>query len=284
LSSEGEAVKLDTRRIFISHAHGDKPLADLLREALVLGGVSNDHFFYSSDRATGVPAGQGVEHHLKERLLEAGLVIELISPTFLTRPMCLMELGAAWALGAPTFPIVVPPLTHSDVTSKIGNVHLHHLGESSLDEVLEDLHDRIGDDVGIHTRSTQWNSAARKFKKELPAALEKCRANPQVATSQDNAHTSDTTIHGDEFTSSNYTVSTSEYDTEVFGEIQNRTAKRREYVSLTCTFYDSKRKILGTADGIVQRILPKETKTFKLTSNNPIDKFANFKIQIDSWD
>jgi hypothetical protein len=38
------------RYIFISHASADKPLADLLRDTLVLGGVPAEVLFYSAAR------------------------------------------------------------------------------------------------------------------------------------------------------------------------------------------------------------------------------------------
>jgi hypothetical protein len=70
------------RRIFISHASVDKPLADLLRDTLILGGVPENVIFYSSDRATGIPTGEDVREHLRKILGESGLVIELISSHF----------------------------------------------------------------------------------------------------------------------------------------------------------------------------------------------------------
>jgi hypothetical protein len=101
------------KRIFLSHAYADKGLADLLRNTLVLGGVPEGRIFYSSGRGTGIPVGEDVRTYLQHSLREAGLVIELLSETFLTRPMCLMELGGAWTLGTPTYPIVVPPFVRA---------------------------------------------------------------------------------------------------------------------------------------------------------------------------
>lgn len=100
-------------KIFISHASADRKLADLLRDTLVLGGTPRERIFYSSSRATGIPSGTDVRARLRGELQQAGLVIELISTTFLTRPMCLIELGGAWVLEKSTYPIVVPPLTRS---------------------------------------------------------------------------------------------------------------------------------------------------------------------------
>lgn len=90
--------------IFLSHAYADRALADLLRNTLVLGGVLEQRIFYSSSRATGIPSGEDVRSYLRRSLRDAGLVIELVSETFLARPMCLMELGGAWTLGTPTYP------------------------------------------------------------------------------------------------------------------------------------------------------------------------------------
>ena len=91
-------------KIFISHASADRKLANLLRDTLVLGGIPRERIFYSSSRATGIPSGTDVRAHLRSELQQAGLVIELISATFLTRPMCLIELGGAWVLGEVDLP------------------------------------------------------------------------------------------------------------------------------------------------------------------------------------
>src|SRR5687768_12271328 len=56
------------RRVFISHAASDKPLAGLMERLLIMSGVPRDRVFYSSDRATGVPAGRGSREVLKEML------------------------------------------------------------------------------------------------------------------------------------------------------------------------------------------------------------------------
>ena len=111
------------RSIFISHTTADKPLATLFSETLRLGGVPAEHIFYSAQRSTGIPAGEQAETYLRERVRSAKLMLELISETFLTRPVCLMELGGACALDLPTFPIAVPPLKPMDIAGRIGNFH-----------------------------------------------------------------------------------------------------------------------------------------------------------------
>lgn len=158
--------------IFFSHAYADRDLADLFRNTLILGGVSEDRIFYSSDRGTGIPSGQDVGTHLRISLRKSALVIELLSKTFLTRPMCLMELGGAWTLGTPTYPIVVPPLSRDTVSREIGNVQMGVIGtDAEVDAIFDELHDRLGRDVDIHPRVAAWNRAIRDFKRQLPSRL-----------------------------------------------------------------------------------------------------------------
>ncbi|MBV9730842.1 MAG: toll/interleukin-1 receptor domain-containing protein [Pseudonocardiales bacterium] len=126
--------------LFINHASVDKPLADLLRDTLILGGVPENIIFYSSDRATGIPTGEDVREQLRKVLGERGLVIELISSAFLRRPICLMELDGAWALNKSTYPIVIPPLDHRKAINQLGEVRTGILGsESDIDEVFDEL-------------------------------------------------------------------------------------------------------------------------------------------------
>ena len=110
--------------------------------------------------------------HLRNELQQAGLIIELISATFLTRPMCLLELGGAWALEKPTYPVVVPPLTRSQAVAQIGDLNMGQLvSQEEIDDVFDELHDRLASDLGLSTTATEWNPVARRFKEGLPAVL-----------------------------------------------------------------------------------------------------------------
>jgi TIR domain len=159
---------MSNKRIFMSHAHADRALADLLRDTLVLGGVHEEHIFYSSSRATGIPSGENVRSYLQRALRETGLLIELVSETFLTRPMCLIEHGAAWVLGIPIYPVIVPSLDRDLAVQQLGNVQVGYLGTAAdVDDFFDELHDRLAKDVGIQTETARWNRAIRKFKSQL---------------------------------------------------------------------------------------------------------------------
>ena len=281
-NSERESMATEDK-IFISHASADRKLADLLRDTLVLGGIPRNRIFYSSSRATGIPSGTDVRAHLRSELKQAGLIIELISATFLTRPMCLLELGAAWALEKPTYPIVVPPLTRSQAGAKIGDVHMGQLGSSGdIDDVFDELHDRLTSDIGLAPTATEWNPVARRFKDGLPAVLAglAAAAAPPAATSFVPSLSSPSGP-GPKIAVDNYGVVPGRYGSEVQGEATNNDAVEHS-ASIKATFYKQTGEILGVADGIVTQLAPGETKTFTLISTNAIPQHDRLKVQIDA--
>lgn len=270
-------------KIFISHASADRKLADLLRDTLVLGGIPRERIFYSSSRATGIPSGTDVRAHLRRELQQAGLVIELISTTFLTRPMCLLELGGAWVMEKSTYPIVVPPLTRSQVAAQIGDVHMGQLSsDEEIDDVFDELHDRLTRDLGLSTTATEWNPVARRLKEGLPAVLAAltAAAAPLAATPSAPPPSASSRPPA-KITVDNYAVVPNSYGTEVQGEATNNdTVEHTAF--LKATFYDESGKIVGTADGVVNQLAPGDTKTFTLVSANAVGQYARLKVQVDA--
>ncbi len=197
--------------------------------------------------------------------------------------MCLLELGGAWALEKPTYPFVVPPLTRSQAVAKIGDVRMGQLGShDEIDDVFDELHDRLASDVGISTTATEWNPVARRFKEGLPtvlAALAAAAAPP--ATTPSAPPPTSLSRPTQKITVSNYDVVPSGYGTEVQGEATNNDTVEHT-ASLKATLYDESGKILGTADGVVTQLAAGETKTFTLISTNTVPHHARLKVQVDA--
>jgi hypothetical protein len=269
-------------KIFISHASADRKLADLLRDTLVLGGVPRERIFYSSSRATGIPSGTDVRAHLRRELQQSGLVVELVSATFLTRPMCLLELGGAWVLEKSTYPIVVPPLTGSEAAAQIGDVHMGQLGgDEEIDDVFDELHDRLTSDLGLSITATGWNPVARRFKEGLPRVLAALTAAGTPAATPPAPPASASSRPPTKITVDNYAVVPDAYGTEVQGEATNNdTIEHTAF--LKATFYDDSGKIVGTADGVVNQLTPGDTKTFTLVSPNTVPQYHRLKVQVDT--
>jgi hypothetical protein len=59
--------------------------------------------------------------------------------------MCLLELGGAWALEKPTYPIVVPPPTRAQTVAQIGDVNMGQFG--SHEEIDDVFDERLASDL-----------------------------------------------------------------------------------------------------------------------------------------
>ncbi|UJC79939.1 toll/interleukin-1 receptor domain-containing protein [Rhodococcus erythropolis] len=261
-------------KVFISHAHADLALAKLVRDTLIRGGVPNDRVFFSSSRSTGIPTGADVVGHLREQLNAAGLVIELISQTFITRPMCLMELGGAWSLKKSTFPVVIPPLTRVQAIEAIGSFQMADLGDpSSARTVWFELQDRIKEALHIDIGASTWSEAVSDFADAfatLPASASS-EANAQVAPETPSEPASD---DDDEIAISNVTIR----GNQLHGEATNRDAIEHS-ATLTATFYAEDGSIAGTGGAAVVSMKPGRTKTFTVLS---VPKHARYKVDVDS--
>jgi hypothetical protein len=107
--------------IFISHAVADEALAkllvDFLKEAI---GVPASAIFCSSVKGHHIPLGEDFNAYIKEQIQKPKLVILVMTPAYMESSFCLMELGAAWAQGATSLAIVVPPVGFDSVTKTLG--------------------------------------------------------------------------------------------------------------------------------------------------------------------
>src|SRR5689334_7310153 len=98
-----------SKHVFVSHASADAALADRLVRLLDDGCEldRSSQVFYSSSRLTGLRSGEYITASLQKKVGEAAIVVALITPTYLSRPMCLAELGAAWGRDT-LFPLLLP--------------------------------------------------------------------------------------------------------------------------------------------------------------------------------
>lgn len=280
-TTDGAESVSSVSRIFVSHASADKKLADLLRDTLILGGVPEDQLFYSSDRSTGIPAGEDVGAYLRRSLQDAALVVELLSTIFLTRPRCLMELGGAWTLNKPTYPIVVPPLTREEVRLQIGDVQTGLLGpESEVDSVFYELHDRLAG-LGLQPRVTTWNRAINRFKDQFPEKLATAQVSSTTMlfpTTTSGAVVFDGT-KDDNITIDNISLALGRRGRkEIHAEATNHGSVEHSF-TVKGTFYDQVGHITGTSGAVVNQLRPGGTKTFTL---DEIPDHTRGKVAVDT--
>ena len=110
--------------VFISHCHTDEPIAReliyMLEAAITLSP--------NEIRATSVPgyklhAGGRVEIELLKEISNIGVVLGIITRSVTESPYVLFELGAAWGLGKPIYPLIAPDINPDRILGPIASVH-----------------------------------------------------------------------------------------------------------------------------------------------------------------
>jgi hypothetical protein len=113
-----------TPRIFISHRHKDRAIAEALIDLL----ESAFEVEPADIRCTSVPGymltpGELTSEELRSNLAGAELVMGLLSPDTTESNYVLAELGAAWGREVTTFPLLADGATYKDVPSPLKERH-----------------------------------------------------------------------------------------------------------------------------------------------------------------
>jgi hypothetical protein len=117
--------------IFISYATVDLGLTAVIKNFLRDAGLSTEDCFVSSLDGAIQYGGNDLEE-MYQAMESSKIFIEVITPTFLTRPRCLQEVGFMTARKRladrdelpsqrwiKILPMVVPPLTHEDISETL---------------------------------------------------------------------------------------------------------------------------------------------------------------------
>jgi hypothetical protein len=162
----GELSDWDGSRLFLSHSHADRDLAmQLVRLFLATSSLEADDIFCSSLSGTGIPEGRNFVEYIREALVQARLVVVVITPSYLGRPFCLCELGAAWALELSSFPLLAGGTTVGDLDGVLGQVQASRLDDP---DALDRLRDRLRLDLdGVTVDEARWPEARDTFLAEL---------------------------------------------------------------------------------------------------------------------
>lgn len=99
--------------IFISHASADKPFVESLVRLLEGIGFDESNLFCSSIPEYGIALNENIFDKLLSLFRERDLYVLFIhSPRYYTRPVCLNEMGAAWALKSEYYSILTKDMSY----------------------------------------------------------------------------------------------------------------------------------------------------------------------------
>ncbi len=109
--------------VFISHAELDKDFANEIVTLLEFIGIKGkEHLLCTSVDGFRIPLGQDIIEYLREAFNRYNLfVIILHTYNYYTRPVCLNEMGAAWALKTKHFSVLAPDFGFDEMTGVVNN-------------------------------------------------------------------------------------------------------------------------------------------------------------------
>jgi hypothetical protein len=146
--------------VFISHAHEEASLADVLQmqlSGMFLGGV---RFFVSSDRRS-LKGGDEWLRSIREALSSSSVVLTIISAASLERPWINFEAGAAW-LQKRVIPVCHSGLKPSQLPQPLQSLVAFDLHDP-LD--LRDLCALIGETAALQLPNVDWSSLSAELSK-----------------------------------------------------------------------------------------------------------------------
>lgn len=151
-------------RLFVSHSHRDRDLAERLVEVL----TASFDVPAGELRCTSVPGyqlnlGDAAPDRLRRELGSAACVIALLTPNSLSAEWVLFELGAAWAHARTTIPLLAGNLQEKDIPGPLRGAAGGQLAapvtiDRLLAQIDEELHWRRRD--GLQARQKQYDLAA----------------------------------------------------------------------------------------------------------------------------
>ncbi|EHK9545961.1 toll/interleukin-1 receptor domain-containing protein [Vibrio alginolyticus] len=115
LVKQQQKVDQAINKVFISHASKDADVVEEIIELLEAIGIESNQIFCTSFEGYGIDLGENFLDAIKTELSSDSMVLFLLSENFYKSPVCMCEMGAAWVLSKEHIPIVIPPLTYSDI-------------------------------------------------------------------------------------------------------------------------------------------------------------------------
>jgi len=156
--------------VFISHSAEDTAIVRNFVDLIAHGiGLGKEDIFCTSVPGQIAP-GSDFKAEIKARLNSSSLFLPIISESFSTSRFCMFELGASWAASKSIIPILVPPLTYSDMAPVLQDTQAVRI-ENELDlslmrsEICRLMH------LQKSKEEASWRTMKRRFLRSLSQAL-----------------------------------------------------------------------------------------------------------------
>jgi formylglycine-generating enzyme required for sulfatase activity len=149
-------------RIFISHSHSDREIAEQLVNFLLAALEIKEEDI----RCTSVPGhelsfGMSIEEQLKRDLGRTVGLIALITKDSLRSTWVLFELGSSWAMEKLVVPILGPGLTYDDLPGPLKNYPVVRIEDESPSYRLTDVINQLASTLDIPQKTSARRDASK---------------------------------------------------------------------------------------------------------------------------
>lgn len=167
------------KKVFISHATKDKDYVAVIVNLLESLGFREDEIICSSIPPYCIPLDNKVYEWLVNEFQQSDLhVIFALSKTYYSRPACLNEMGAAWAMKQKWTAILLPGFEFSDIDGCIDrtqvSIKLDDPDKDTLRFRLEELKNNLIEEFGLRpVDGFLWEKKRNEFLDAIADVIEK---------------------------------------------------------------------------------------------------------------
>ena len=179
LVSTAERATEREKKIFISHATKDKDYVAAIVNLLESLGFIEDEIICSSIPPYCIPLDNSVFDWLANKFQHCDLhVIFALSKTYYRRPVCLNEMGAAWAMKHRWTAILLPGFEFNEISGCIDpaqvSIKLDDTNKDTLNYRLGELKDNLISEFGLRKISPSfWEKKRNEFLKHIEEVIQK---------------------------------------------------------------------------------------------------------------
>lgn len=160
------------KKVFISHASGDKLFVELFVNLLEDIGLSENEIVCSSIPGYGIPLGKDIYDWLSEQFQNYDLhIIFVLSKNYYNSVACLNEMGAAWVLKRKYDTVLLPKFVFSQIQGAINPKQIGIKLDSDFTELnqrLNELKDNLIKEFELKALSaSKWERHRNEFVNEI---------------------------------------------------------------------------------------------------------------------
>ena len=180
------------KKLFISHATNDKEYVDVLVKLFESLGFREDDIICSSIPPYCIPLDNNVYEWLANEFQHSDIhMIFALSKTYYTRPTCLNEMGAAWAMKHKWTGLLLPGFDFSEIAGCIDpsqvSIKLDDNDKATLIFRLGELKDNLIEEFELRPVSPEfWERKRNDFIKQIDEVTQKKRDKALEEIDQDN--------------------------------------------------------------------------------------------------